>query len=92
MDLDLISVNFDLHDFKPRDLEECLEDPFGVRFIPDEDRADGEARYYSLGRTVSGRLLFICFWTDGKTTRIIAARDMSENETRFYERRYASLK
>jgi uncharacterized DUF497 family protein len=92
MDLDLIDVHFDLQDIKPRELEEILEDPFGVRFLPDVERPDGEARYYALGRTVSGRSLFLCFWTDGKTTRVISARDMTEQESRFYERRYAALK
>jgi uncharacterized protein len=92
MDLDLIDVHFDLRDIKPRELEEILEDPFGVRFLPDTERTDGESRYYALGRTVGGRQLFVCFWTDGKTTRVIAARNMTENEMRFYERRYAAMK
>ena len=92
MDLDLIDVHFDLREIKPRELEEILEDPFGVRFLPDIERADGESRYYALGRTVGGRQLFVCFWTDGKTTRVIAASAMTENETRYYERRYADIK
>ena len=92
MDLDLIDVHFDLLEIKPRELEEILEDPFGIRFLPDVERADGESRFYALGRTIAGRLLFLCFWTDGKTIRVIAARDMTENESRYYERRYASIK
>jgi uncharacterized DUF497 family protein len=36
--------------------------------------------------------LFLYFWTDGRTTRVIAAREMTENEVRFYERRYAAIK
>jgi uncharacterized DUF497 family protein len=63
-----------------------------VRFLPDVERSDGESRYYALGRSVGGRHLFVCFWTDGKTTRVIAARDMTENENRFYDRRYAAMK
>ena len=70
MDLDLIDVHFDLQDIKPRELEEILEDPFGVRFLPDVERADGESRYYALGRTVSGRSLFLCFWKTWLTTGI----------------------
>lgn len=92
MELDLIDVHYDLRDFKPRELEEILEDPFGLRLLPDSDREDGEARYFALGRTVTGRHLFLCFWTDGKTTRVIAAREMTENENRLYERRYATMK
>ena len=92
MELDLIDVHFDLRDLKPRELEEALEDPFGVRFLPDVDRADGEARFYALGRTVADRYLFLCFRTDGKATRVIAARQMSESEERFYARKYAELR
>jgi len=92
MELDLIDVHFDLRDFKPRELEEALEDPFGVRFLPDVDRADGEARFYALGRTVADRYLFLCFRTDGKATRVIAARPMAESEERFYARKYAELR
>jgi uncharacterized DUF497 family protein len=92
MELDLIDVHFDLRDFKPREIEEALEDPFGVRFLPDVDRADGEARFYALGRTIADRYLFLCFRTDGKATRVIAARSMSESEERFYARKYAELR
>jgi len=92
MELDLIDVHFDLQQLKPREIEEALEDPFAVRFIPDDERDDGESRYFALGRTVSDRFLFLCFRTDGKITHVIAARDMSEGERRFYERKYADFK
>lgn len=92
MELDLIDVHFDLKDIRPRELEETLEDPFAVRFLPDNDRSDGESRYFALGRTVADRHLFLCFWTDGKTARVIAAREMTEGEQRFYERKYAEFK
>ena len=92
MELDLIDVHFDLKDIRPRELEETLEDPFAVRFLPDNDHGGGEARYFALGRTVADRHLFLCFWTDGKTVRVIAAREMTEAEQRFYERKYAEFK
>jgi len=92
MELDIIDVHFDLRDIKPKEIEEALEDPFSVRFMPDVDRSDGEARFYALGRTVSDRYLFLCFRTDGKATRIIAARNMSEGEQRFYDRKYNELR
>ena len=88
MELDLIDVQFDLRNIKPRELEEALEDPFSVRFLPDSD----SSRYYALGRTVSDRYLFTCFSTDGKTTRIVAAREMTESEQKFYDRRYAEFR
>lgn len=92
MELDLIDVQFDLRNIKPRELEEAFEDPFSVRFLPDNERSDGESRYYGLGRTVADRYLFLCFWTDGKRTRVITARPMTEGEQRFYERKYAEFK
>jgi len=92
MELDIIDVHFDLRAIKPKEIEEALEDPFSVRFMPDVDRPDGEARYYALGRTVADRYLFLCFRTDGKATRVIAARTMGEGEQRFYDRKYAELR
>ncbi len=92
MELDLIETPVDLTSFTPRELEEVLEDPFSVRFLPDHERADGETRYYMIGRTISDRYLFMSFCSDGKKARIIAAREMSQSETRFYDRRYAEHK
>ena len=92
MELDLTDSPLDLKAITPRELEEILEDPFAIRFIPDVDRADGEVRYYSVGRTVQDRHIFLSFWTNGKIARIIAAREMSEAEVRFYQRSYGEIK
>lgn len=92
MELDLSDVQFDVRAFKPHELEEALEDPFAVRFLPDHERDDGASRYYALGRTVSNRHLFLAFSTDGKIARIIAVREMSEAEQKFYDRKYAELR
>ncbi len=92
MDLDLIDVQFDLRKFKPRELEEALEDPFAIRFLPEDDRPNGESRYYALGRTVSDRYLFLAFWTDGKNARVVAAREMTDSEQKFYDRKYAEFR
>ncbi|MCX6877017.1 MAG: BrnT family toxin [Verrucomicrobia bacterium] len=92
MELDLIDVQFDLRKIKPRELEEALEDPFCVRFLPDHERSDGASRYFALGRTVADRYLFLAFWTNGKAVRVIAAREMAESEQRFYDRKYAEFR
>lgn len=92
MELDLIDVHFDLKQTSPREIEEAMEDPFAIRFLPDSDRPDAETRFYALGRTVGDRHLFLCFWTDGKTARVVAAREATEGEQRFYERKYAEFK
>ena len=92
MELDLIDAQFDLNSFSPREIEEVLEDPFAIRFLPDHDRLDGESRYYILGRTVADRFLFLAFSTDGKKARIYAVREMTDGENRFYQRKYAEYK
>ena len=91
MELDLIDAPFDLKKIKPRELEEAFEDPFCVRFLPDTDRSDGASRYYAVGRTVEDRYLFFAFSTDGKTARVVAAREMTEVERKFYDRKYAEF-
>lgn len=92
MDLDLIDVQFDLRGIKPRELEEAFEDPFSVRFLPDHDRSDGATRFYGLGRTIADRYLFFAFSTDGKSARVVAAREMAEAEQKFYDRKYAEFR
>ena len=92
MELDLIDAPFDLRSIKPRELEEAFEDPFLVRFLPDNDREDGASRYYGLGRTIADRYLFFAFSTDGKSARIFAAREMSDTEQKFYDRKYAEFR
>ncbi len=92
MELDLLDVQFDLRNIKPRELEEAFEDPFSVRFLPDNERADRASRYYALGRTVADRYLFISFSTDGKTARVVATREMSDAEQKFYDRKYAEFR
>lgn len=92
MELDLTDSQLDLKATTPRELEEILEDPFAIRFIPDVEREDGEVRYYSLGRTINDRHLFLSFWTNGKIARVISARDMTDAETRFYQRNYGKIK
>lgn len=92
MELDLIDVCIDLKKYRPREIEEVMEDPFTVRLWPDHEREDGGSRYYMIGRTIADRYLFLCFETDGKKARIYAVRELTEGEKRFYDRRYAEFK
>ena len=43
-----------------------------------------ESRFYVLGRSDSGRQLFVVFMIRGELIRVISARDMSRNERRSY--------
>jgi uncharacterized DUF497 family protein len=90
MDFDWLNAPFDLHVISPKDIEESFEDPFSFRMLPDLVHST-EARYFNLGRSMSGRAIFAVFWTDGKRYRVIFARDMTPEEVQFYERKNTEL-
>lgn len=90
MEFDWINAPADLGDLTSREIEEIFEDPFSIRLLPELEDSS-EARYFILGRAVSGKLLFTVFWTDGKRYRIIQSRLMTEAEAGFYERKNAEL-
>jgi len=50
----------------------------------DPGHSQGEKRYYVLGQTDLGRLLFIAFTVRAKSIRVISARDMSRKERNAY--------
>ncbi len=87
MEFDWLEVPFDLRKVPPREIEETFEDPFSLRLLPEIPSSSGEARYFNLGRTTGNRAIFSVFWTDGKRYRVILARDMTGEETAFYERK-----
>ncbi|MBP82392.1 MAG: hypothetical protein CMO61_00925 [Verrucomicrobiales bacterium] len=89
MEFDWIDCHFDLKKIPPREVEEAFEDPFSIRLLPESESGDGEARYFSLGKTLSSRYLFSAFWTDGKNYRVIFCRDTTDDESSFYERKNA---
>lgn len=47
--------------------------------------AEGEDRFYALGRTDTNRQLFVVFTVRAKCIRIISARDMSRKERNVYK-------
>ena len=87
MEFDWLEVPFDLRKLPPKEIEETFEDPFSLRLLPELLTQGGEARYFNLGRTISNRSIFSVFWTDGKQYRVVLARDMTPEETSFYERK-----
>lgn len=92
MELDLTDAPFDTRAFPPREIEEVFEDPFSIRLLPENERADNETRYYLLGKTVGNRGLFLAFWTNGKQTRVHAVREMSDDESAVYDRKMAEFR
>lgn len=53
-------------------------------FVPDAKHSRAEPRYFTLGRTDSGRELAIVFTIRSKSVRVISARPMSRAERRAY--------
>jgi len=91
MDFDWLDVPFDLKKVTPKEIEESFEDPFSIRLLPEEVGNGEHARYFNLGRTVGDRGVFTVFWTDGKKYRAIMARDMTVEETTFYDRKNSEM-
>ena len=49
-----------------------------------DKKTDMEIRYFALGHTNSGRLLFVVFTIRGEYIRIISASDMKKKEREVY--------
>ena len=46
----------------------------------------GEQRFYLLGKTIAGRLLYVAFTMRGEAIRVISARDVNRKEVPLYEK------
>ena len=77
--------NWEKHDVSQSECEQVF---FNIPLIVRRDNAhsETESRYYVLGKTDSGRLLFVVFTIREKLIRIISARDMTTREERRYLR------
>ena len=81
--------NWRHHDVRQAEAEQVLLNRPLV-FASDVKHARAEPRYFTLGRTDSGRELAIVFTTRGRRVRIISARPMSRAERRAYGKTTAS--
>ena len=78
-----LSKNWDRHQVSSAECEEVfLNIPLSL--ADDVRHSSDEARYYALGRTHGGRLLFIAFTVRGTRIRVISARPMSGKERQIY--------
>ena len=71
----------------PDEISESFEDPFSLRFLPDSPRFAAQNRFFSLGCSSGGTRIFSVYTSTGKMVRVLAARQMTEEETYFYERK-----
>ncbi len=66
---------------------ECEEIFFNEPLIVQQDKthSTSEERYFALGKTDRGRVLFVVFTIRGDKIRVISARDASKKERRYYK-------
>ncbi len=75
--------NWDRHQVTPEEAEDVFfHEPLIVR--SDLRNSKREKRYYALGQSSAGRLLFLVFTIRRNLIRVISAREMNLNETRVY--------
>jgi len=76
--------NWDKHQV---DYRECEEVFFNQTVLINEDtkHSSHEKRYYVLGRSDTGRTLFLVFMLRSNKIRVISARDQSRKERKIYE-------
>ncbi|MBI4949739.1 MAG: BrnT family toxin [Deltaproteobacteria bacterium] len=76
--------NWEKHNVSHMECEEVFfRAPLLVK--SDETHSQTEDRYYLLGKTDNGRLLFMVITIRAKKIRVISARDMSKRERKVYE-------
>jgi uncharacterized protein len=77
--------NWERHQVTPGEAEDVFfQEPFVVRSDPRHSKR--EKRYYALGQTSAGRLLFVAFTVRRQLIRVISVRDMNQNEKEVYGR------
>lgn len=76
--------NLTAHGVTNEECEETFFDP-DKKILEDEMHSENEARYILIGRTNTGRLLFIAFTLRQSKIRVISARDLNKREQKLYE-------
>ena len=66
---------------------ECEQTFFNLPLVvaDDVEHSQKESRFYALGQTDAGRLLFLVFTLRQKLIRVISARDMNKRERKVYQ-------
>lgn len=72
------------HNLTPKEVEEALSDR--KRIGTNAYQVQNEPRVAILGKTISGRILFVVFTQRNKFIRVITARDASDKEKKRYRR------
>jgi len=79
-----VTKNWETHDVSDAECEQVFfNHPLIAR--RDTGHSEVEPRFYVLGRTDSGRLLFVAFTIRHDKVRVISARDMTRAEKQRYQ-------
>ena len=80
-----LTKNWEQHDVSEAECEQAF---FNRPLIARRDtrHSETEARFYVLGRTDAGRLLFVAFTIRQDRVRVISARDMTPAERQRHQR------
>ena len=73
------------HQVESLECEEAFGDGGKVVFR-DAKHSAGEKRYILIGKTMTGRLLFIVFTVRKNLLRVVSARGLNKKEAHFYEK------
>ena len=80
------SKNWERHRVTPEEAEDVFfQEPLVVR--GDARYSKREKRYYALGQTSTGRMLFVAFTIRQQLIRVISVRDMNQSEKEVYGKR-----
>ena len=83
-DKDNIEKNLLKHKVSPVECEQIF---FNQALVAEDlKHSQREKRYYALGHTDNGRLLFVAFTIRKNLIRVISARNMSRKERKKYEK------
>jgi len=80
-----IDKSYKKHKISPNESEEVFLDE-DLKVIKDFKHSQKEERFIALGKTFSGKKLFVVFMVRGDKIRIISARPMNKKERKYYEK------
>lgn len=79
-----ILKNWERHEVEALECEQVFfNQPLFI--AEDEGHSVAESRFYGLGQTDQGRLLFVVFTIRNNLIRVISARDMNRKERKVYQ-------
>ena len=78
---------FTSKEVKPDEVAESFEDPFSLRLMPDAGPIAEQSRFFCLGMSLRNKALFSVYSSNGRQIRVIASREMTEQELFFYNRK-----